>query len=313
MIEVENLVKNFAGVKAVKNMNFSVKPGEVVGFLGPNGAGKTTMMRILSGYMPATSGSVRVGGLDVMDHSKEVRGMIGYLPESCPLYLDMRVNEYLNYRARLKGLNRRVRKRRVREVKEQFGLSDVGRRVIGQLSKGFRQRVGFADTLVHEPPLLILDEPTVGLDPNQIREVRRLIKDLGKKHTVLLSTHILSEVDVTCERVLIMNEGEIIASDAPWNLRNLLSQGARITIELCGDVTAITGTLSTLTGVTEVEVEPIGDWLRVVVQCATDVDLRTKIYQTCHENNWVLRELREEPQTLEDVFVKLTNAKEGRF
>src|SRR5215470_16236669 len=194
MIEVANLTKRYAGHTAVSDISFNVARGEVVGLLGPNGAGKSTTMRVLSCYLPATSGTVRVAGLDVFHHSEEVRRRIGYMPENNPLYYDMRVREYLKFRARLKGLGIKRSRQRVDTVMEQCALTDVSRRIIGHLSKGYRQRVGLADALVHEPELIILDEPTIGLDPHQIRSVRQLIKDLSRNHTVLISTHILSEV-----------------------------------------------------------------------------------------------------------------------
>src|SRR5579862_4144094 len=202
MIEVENLTKRYAGHTAVSNLSFTVNRGEIVGLLGPNGAGKSTTMRVLSCYLPATSGTVRVAGLDVFHDSTEVRRRIGYMPENNPLHQEMRVKEYLKFRARLKGLGLRRSRQRVDVVLEQCGLTEVSRRIIGQLSKGFRQRVGLADALVHEPELLILDEPTIGLDPNQIRSVRQLIKSLAQAHTVLISTHILPEAEMTCHRVM---------------------------------------------------------------------------------------------------------------
>src|SRR5438034_7127072 len=211
MIEVASLTKRYAGVTAVSNVSFNVARGEVVGLLGPNGAGKSTTMRILSCYLPASSGTVRVAGLDVFRQSNEVRRRIGYMPENNPLHFDMRVREYLKFRARLKGLGLKHSRGRVDTVMEQCGLTDVARRIIGQLSKGYRQRVGLADALVHEPELIILDEPTIGLDPNQIRSVRQLIKSLAAKHTVLISTHILPEAEMMCSRMLIMYGGKILA------------------------------------------------------------------------------------------------------
>src|SRR5450755_3108889 len=208
MIEVSNLTKRYAGRTAVSDISFSVARGEIVGLLGPNGAGKSTTMRILSSFLPATSGTVRVAGFDVFHDSEDVRRRIGYMPENNPLYPEMRVREYLKFRARLKGLGWRRSRERMDTVMEQCGLTDVSRRVIGQLSKGYRQRVGLADALVHEPELIILDEPTIGLDPNQIRLVRQLIKGLGGTHTVLISTHILPEAEMTCHRVLIMFDGK---------------------------------------------------------------------------------------------------------
>src|SRR5437667_9509098 len=199
MIEVANLTKRYAGHAAVSNISFSVRRGEIVGLLGPNGAGKSTTMRILACYLPATSGTARVAGWDVFTDSDEVRRRIGYMPENNPLHADMRVKEYLKFRARLKGLSRKRCRQRVDTVMQQCGLTEVSRRIIGHLSKGYRQRVGLADALVHEPELIILDEPTIGLDPNQIRSVRQLIKSLGNTHTVLISTHILPEAEMTCK------------------------------------------------------------------------------------------------------------------
>src|SRR5579859_7575475 len=232
MIEVANLTKRYAGHTAVSNISFTVGRGEIVGLLGPNGAGKSTTMRILSCYLPASSGTVRVAGLDVFAHSREIRRRIGYMPENNPLPFDMRVREYLKFRARLKGLSRKQSRQRVDIVMEQCSLTDVSRRIIGQLSKGYRQRVGLADALVHEPDLIILDEPTIGLDPNQIRSVRKLIKSLANTHTVLISTHILPEVEMTCNRVLIMFAGKILAADTPENLQRLMSGNGQVLAEI---------------------------------------------------------------------------------
>src|SRR5512140_1455944 len=218
MIKVENLTKRYAGQTAIQDLNFEVSQGEIMGFLGPNGAGKTTTMRILAGFMPPTSGRASVAGFDVFEQSLQARAHLGYMPENVPLYSDMRVTEYLNYRAALKGVPHRRISERVGDVRELCGLKDVERKLIGTLSKGYRQRVGLADALVAEPDLLILDEPTIGLDPNQIRQVRELIKNLGKQHTILLSTHILPEVEVMCSRVIVIHKGEIRASDTAENL-----------------------------------------------------------------------------------------------
>src|SRR5678816_901580 len=232
MIEVVNLTKRYAGRTALSNISFTVGRGEIVGLLGPNGAGKSTTMRILSCFLPATSGTVRVAGLDVFRHSEEVRRRIGYMPENNPLHFDMRVREYLKFRARLKGLGRRQSRDRVDTVLEQCSLTDVSHRIVGQLSKGYRQRVGLADALVHEPELIILDEPTIGLDPNQIRSVRQLIKSLGGKHTVLISTHILPEVEMTCNRVLILHQGRILAADTTENLQQLIGDRGQVVAEI---------------------------------------------------------------------------------
>src|SRR5690349_17941827 len=232
MIEVANLTKRYAGHTAVSNISFSVRRGEIVGLLGPNGAGKSTTMRILSCYLPASSGTVRVAGLDVFQHSNEVRRRIGYMPENNPLHFDMRVREYLKFRARLKGLGLKSSRARVDVVMEQCGLTDVARRIIGHLSKGYRQRVGLADALVHEPELIILDEPTIGLDPNQIRSVRQLIKGLAQAHTVLISTHILPEAEMTCNRMMILYEGKILAADTPENLQRLITGNSTVVAEI---------------------------------------------------------------------------------
>src|SRR3954464_13896142 len=232
MIEVANLTKRYAGHRAVNGLTFSVAQGEIVGLLGPNGAGKTTIMRILSCYMPASSGTARVAGFDVFSEADEVRRHIGYMPENNPLHKEMRVRDYLKFRARLKGLGRVQSRERVDVVMQQCGLGDVSKRVIAHLSKGFQQRVGLADALVHEPSLIILDEPTAGLDQNQIRSVRQLIKDLAGKHTVLLSTHILPEVEMTCNRVLILQHGRIVADDSPRNLQKVMSDGGQVIAEI---------------------------------------------------------------------------------
>src|SRR5262249_18687413 len=232
MIEVRDLTKRYAKYTAVNDVSFEVARGEIVGLLGPNGAGKSTILRILSSFIPATSGSVRVGGYDVFFQADEARRRIGYMPENNPLHQEMRVREYLKFRARLKGLNRSESRERVDAVMQQCGLTDVSKRIIGQLSKGYRQRVGLADALVHEPELIILDEPTIGLDPNQIRSVRQLIRNLGEKHTVLISTHILPEAEITCHRVVIMYEGRILAADTPENLQGLMSGDGQVIAEI---------------------------------------------------------------------------------
>src|SRR6185295_16913988 len=232
MIEVSDLTKRYAGHTAVSGLSFTVGRGEIVGLLGPNGAGKSTTMRILSCYMPATSGTVRVAGLDVFTDADEVRRRIGYMPENNPLHPEMRVREYLKFRGRLKGLGIRQSRERAGVVMEQFGLTEVSKRIIGHLSKGYKQRVGLADALIHEPELIILDEPTIGLDPHQIRSVRQLIKSLAEKHTVLISTHILPEAEMTCNRMLIMFDGRILAADTPENLQKVMAGNSQIIVEI---------------------------------------------------------------------------------
>ncbi len=309
MIEVKNLTKRFAGCRAVDDVSFTVGKGEVVGFLGPNGAGKSTTMRILACYLPASSGEAKVAGFDVFRHSLEVRRRIGYLPESTPLYPEMRVDEYLSYRAALKGVGSRRRRPRVNEVKELCGLTDVGRRIVGQLSKGYRQRVGMADALVHDPELIILDEPTIGLDPNQIRQVREVIRNLAPKHTVLLSTHILPEVEVTCQRVLIINRGRIVASDSPDRLRTRLQGGREIVAELRGAKGDVAQELYQLPGVTRVTAEAVEDWTRFRIECGTE-DIRPLVFAAAARSGWTLRELRQEKQSLEDIFAALTRVEQ---
>src|SRR6266545_5560761 len=228
MIKVENLTKRYAGQPAIRDLNFEVGKGEVMGFLGPNGAGKTTTMRILAGFMPPTSGRASIAGFDVFGKSLQARAHLGYMPENVPLYNDMRVTEYLDYRAALKGVPHRRVTERVGDVKELCGLREVERKLIGTLSKGYRQRVGLADALVSDPPLLVLDEPTAGLDPNQIREVRKLIRELGTDHTILLSTHILSEVQAACDRAIVIDRGRVVAQGTLSELQSSRNSAALV-------------------------------------------------------------------------------------
>lgn len=307
MIEVSNLIKNYAGFKAVQDISFHVTKGEIVGFLGPNGAGKSTTMKILAGYLPPTDGRVTVSGFNVVTDSVEVRRRIGYMPENNPLYLDMRVDEFLAYRARVKGVASRKVKDRVEIVKRQTDIKDKERTIIGNLSKGYKQRVGLADAMVHEPDLLILDEPTIGLDPNQIRSVRDLIKELGKHHTILLSTHILSEVEMTCNRVLIINKGRIEASDTPANLTKLVRGGGSIRLEIKATSEAAAKKLREIPSVEEVEVSGEGDWTKVQVFASKGEDIRDAVWQVIRRENWDLREMSRHRATLEDVFVELTH------
>lgn len=312
MIRVSHLTKRFAGCVAVDDVSFKIERGEVVGFLGVNGAGKTTMMRILSCYLPATAGSAEVAGHDVFRDSLEVRRRIGYLPENAPLYPEMRVDEYLRFRAQLKGVAPAAQRRRIQEVKDRCGLKDSGRRIIGQLSRGYRQRVGLADCLVHEPELLILDEPTLGLDPAQVIQVREMIKDLAQRHTILLSTHILSEVEATCRRVLIIHQGRIVASDTPEKLRDPLHSGARTVVELSGPPEEIQSRLEGLPDIRNVRQEgEDGEWRRYVIEGAHGTDVRPAVFELAARNHWRLRELRQDKNTLEEVFVSLTGTASG--
>lgn len=305
MIKVSNLTKQFAGHTAVDNVSFHVQRGEIVGFLGPNGAGKTTTMRMLTGFLNPTHGTVEIAGCDVFEDPIEARRHIGYMPESCPLYTDMRVDEYLRFRAQIKGVARKSIRERQDIVKEQCGLTEVGRRIIGQLSKGYRQRVGLADSLLHDPDLLILDEPTAGLDPNQIREVRELIRQLAERHTLLLSTHILPEVEITCRRILIINKGKIVASDSPESLQKRLEGDLVICTEIAGDAPAIESALKGLGAVDVLEREVLdGDWNRYRIDSSSP-DIRTQIFECAASKGWKMRELHLESRSLEDVFVSI--------
>jgi ABC-2 type transport system ATP-binding protein len=294
-------------VTALNGVSFEVQRGEIVGFLGPNGAGKSTAMRILTGFIPATSGRVQVAGLDVFENSLEVRERVGYMPENNPLYTDMRVTEYLKFRAKLKRLPRTERKERIPEVMESTGIKDVAHRIIGHLSKGYRQRVGLADALLAEPDLLILDEPTIGLDPVQIRQVRQLIKDLGKRHTILLSTHILPEVEMTCNRVIIIHHGRILASDTPDSLTKTLNAGGLIQVEVRGPVPEVQAGLRAVENVESVEAKQLEDgFVQVMLAPKPGTDPREKVYQAVASHGWTLRELTRSRTTLEDIFVQIT-------
>jgi ABC-2 type transport system ATP-binding protein len=306
MIQVENLIKRYAGGEAVRGITFSVEKGEVVGFLGPNGAGKSTTMRMLTGYLPPTDGRMEVAGAKLPQESLLVRQRIGYMPENVPLYPEMRVEEFLEYRGRLKRVSRGEISHRVGLVLDQCGLTDVRKKIIGSLSKGFRQRVGLADALVHNPMLLILDEPTAGLDPHQIRSFRELIKELGKDRTILLSTHILSEVEMVCGRAIIINKGKIEASDTLANLEKRVQAGA-LQIEVKADPASAKEKLGKIAEVSVVaELNRAGDWISFEVTAAPGKDIRGEVDGLIKREQWPLREFRREKARLEDVFVELT-------
>ena len=306
MIQVENLMKRYAGGEAVRGLTFSVEKGEVVGFLGPNGAGKSTTMRMLTGYLPPTDGRIEVAGAKLPKESLLVRQRIGYMPENVPLYPEMRVEEFLEYRGRLKRVSRGEITHRVGLVLDQCGLTDVRGKIIGSLSKGFRQRVGLADALVHNPMLLILDEPTAGLDPHQIRSFRELIKELGKDRTILLSTHILSEVEMVCRRAIIINKGKIEASDTLANLEKRVQAGA-LQIEVKADPAVAKEKLAKIAEVSLVtELNRAGDWVSYEVTAAPGKDIRGEVDGLIKREQWPLREFRREKARLEDVFVELT-------
>lgn len=309
MIKVENLTKRYGSVLAVDGIDFEVNRGEIMGFLGPNGAGKSTTMRMLACYLPPTSGRAEIAGCDVFTDSLRAREHIGYMPENVPLPQDMRVNEYLRFRAALKGVPGRRIKERLNDVCELCALGDVERKLIGALSKGYRQRVGLADAMIHEPELLILDEPTIGLDPNQIRQVRELIKNLRRHHTILLSTHILSEVEKTCSRVIIINKGRIEALDTPENLRSRLSEGGEATLEArVPDAAAAAGKIRAVAGVRACSHHRLGDWTRFTL--TVEGDPREALHGLAVGEKWPVRELSRRSASLEQVFVEVTHAED---
>lgn len=307
MIKVQNLTKRYAGFTAVNNLNFEVEKGEIVGFLGPNGAGKSTTMKILTSYLPATSGTASIAGYDVFEQSMEARKHLGYLPENTPLYTDMRVGEYLRYRANLKGVPGRKIKEAVGEVLELCSLKDRERNLISSLSKGYRQRVGLADALVHDPDLLILDEPTIGLDPIQIRQVRELIKNLGGKRTVLISTHILPEVEIMCSRVIVIHKGQIRASDTAENLLKNHRASGNMRLE-AKTAPSSADALSRLPGVKGIETEQDGEWCTFQMRLEANADPSEEVMRLAAEKQWSVREITRRRPTLEDVFVELTHS-----
>jgi ABC-2 type transport system ATP-binding protein len=307
MITVENLTKYFGPILALSRVTFTVEKGEIVGFLGPNGAGKTTTMRILTTYLPATSGVARVAGHDVMKESMEVRRNIGYLPENVPLYPEMRVEEYLSYRAKLKGVPRADRQKRVETALERCRIREVRRRLVGTLSRGYRQRVGLADAMVHDPPILILDEPTAGLDPIQIRETLATIKDLGRTHTILLSTHHLSEVEAICERAIIITYGHVGLSKRLSELET----DSVIVLEVRGPAEQIANVLRTTEGVAGLTSHPLGDGVTSFeIRPHGEKDLREALSQRVFKNGWALRRLDLRRRRLDDRFMEIMRAED---
>jgi ABC-2 type transport system ATP-binding protein len=310
-ITVRNLTKLYGEQKAIDDLSFDVKTGEILGFLGPNGAGKTTTMKIITCYMPPTHGTVEVDGLNISDQSLEVRKKIGYLPEMNPLYLDMNVLDYLEYSARLHGLRSGQMQSRVKEMVHVCGLEEVRHKDVGELSKGYRQRVGLAQAMIHEPDVLILDEPTSGLDPNQIVEIRNLIKHLGQAKTVILSTHILTEVQATCNRVLIINEGKIVADGSPERLQREFHGAEALTLEVRTNATDPVGQLlpklQSLPAITQATLlSQEGSVSRFELHADKGSDIREAAFRLAVDEGWVLLELHRKTTTLEDVFHKLT-------
>jgi len=309
LIEVQDLTKSYGTTTAVDHVSFTVNKGEILGFLGPNGAGKTTTMRVLTGYMPATSGTARVAGFDVFTMSMEVRRRIGYLPEAPPLYPDMSVAAYLDFVARIKNVPAERRADRVDDALHKTSLVEKRDELIKRLSRGYKQRVGLAQALVHDPEVIILDEPTVGLDPKQIIEVRHLIKSLAGNHTIILSTHILPEVSMTCDRVVIINKGKVAAVDTPQNLTTQVSSGQRIRIEVEAPQNAVRDALAQIPGAKNVGIETAGSSsgrVLATVEVAPGKDIRSEIAARIVKNGWSLYELRGVSMSLEDIFLQLT-------
>ena len=311
MIEVDRLTKRYGPVPAIQDVSFTVEKGQIVGFLGPNGAGKTTTMRILSCFMPASGGTARVAGYDVFEQSLEVRRRIGYLPENVPLYADMTVDAYLDFVANIKGLGRSERRRRVGEVLERCQIPDVRGRLIGRLSKGYRQRVGLAQALIADPDVLILDEPTIGLDPKQIVGIRQLIKSLAGAHTVILSTHILPEVSMVCEGVIIINRGSVVASGPLDRLMQELSPTARLQVQVDGPTELVTQSLRALPGIQRVEARGVVDGVSTfVLEAERARDIRREVAQLVAQQRWGLFELKALDLSLEDVFIRIVAGEE---
>jgi len=306
VIQANNLTKYYGPKAAIQDVTFNVQPGEILGFLGPNAAGKTTTMRILTGFLPATSGSAQVAGYDVFNDSLEVRRRIGYLPETVPLYPEMSVRDYLGFFAQVRGVKNVGRS--LARVAEMTNIGDRLNDRIGKLSKGYRQRVGLAQALIHDPPVLILDEPTIGLDPKQIIEFRQLIKSLGGEHTIILSTHILPEASQVCERVMIIHEGRIVTEDTPERLTARLQGSERFVLRVRRPAEETVARLKEITGV--VNVEPRADGYYEVA-CALDVDRREEIAATAVQGGWGLLELRPVIMSLEEIFLKLTTKEEA--
>jgi ABC-2 type transport system ATP-binding protein len=306
MIQLSQVTKSYNGVKAVDNITLSIPSGQILGFLGPNGAGKTTTMRMITCYMPPTSGKIVVDGLDTGEQSLEVRRKIGYLPEMAPVYQDMNVVDYLNYVADLRLIEGDVRSKRIKSVIDRCGLGDVLGKYVGELSKGYRQRVGLAQAMMHNPEMVILDEPTAGLDPNQIAEIRSLIKEIGREKTVILSTHILSEVQATCSRIVIINQGRIVADDTPQGLQASAKGRNVVMATLKKGAANVLPKTRSLSGVEEVREVPSNGDVKVRIETSSGRDVREDLFHLAVRENWVLLEMQAETHSLEDVFHRLT-------
>lgn len=310
MIDVKHLTKWYGRVLAVDDVSFHVAKGQIVGFLGPNGAGKSTTLKVLTCYLPATSGKVTIAGHDVLSESLAVRRNVGYMPEAVPLYPEMRVRELLIFRAALRDIPARQRKAAIDRVADRCWLSkpeDVMRRRVGELSRGYKQRVGLAEAMLHNPSVLILDEPTIGLDPNQIRAMRQLIVELGNDHTIILSSHILAEVEQSCNAIIVIASGRIIAAGSPNELRKKVLGPAQVIAEMRGaEAGELVSAVRTLDGVRDVAQDSVGGWTRLTIDCDGKADRRSEIYRLVAEKGWQLRELRDKAGSLEDFFVQVT-------
>lgn len=307
MISVKNISKNFGSIRAVQNVSFEIQPGEIVGFLGPNGAGKSTTMRMITGFLSPTQGAVEVAGVDVLVDPVAAQKKMGYLPESAALYNDMVVVDFLKFIGAFRGLTSEQLKRRIRIVRDQCQLESVLERKIGELSKGYRQRVGLAQALLHDPDVLILDEPTIGLDPNQIAEIRTLIRDIGKSKTILLSTHILSEVEAVCSRVIIINQGQIVAEGSPEVLMASQAHKAVYHVSVKAERLQVEQNFRALAPQADIQIlSATSGVVDVSLVCDGAEDMSEALFDLAVQNNWKLRRLTRESQTLEDVFRQLT-------
>lgn len=308
MIEIQNLTKKYGQITVVDNLNFTVNKGEILGFLGPNGAGKTTTMNIITGYLPSTEGTVKVDGFDIMESPTEVKKRIGYLPEHPPIYMDMTVKEYLDFVSDLKLVERRQKKGQMNNIMELIKITHVRDRLIKNLSKGYKQRVGLAQALIGSPDVLVLDEPTVGLDPKQIIEIRKLIKALGKEHTIILSSHILPEVSAVCERVVIINNGKIVAVDTPDNLSKGFGTVSKLSVTIVGPKSSIEGYVKDIYGVKYIEanIEKEKDVINYIVESDKNIDIRRPLFFAMAKAGYPILELKSMNMTLEDIFLSVT-------
>lgn len=307
MIEIQNLTKRYGQITAVNNISFTVNKGEILGFLGPNGAGKSTTMNIITGYIPSTEGTVKVDGYDILESPREVKKRIGFLPEQPPVYMDMTVIDYLNFVADLKKVDKKQKRSQISDIMELVKIGDHRNRLIKNLSKGYKQRVGLAQALVGSPEVLILDEPTVGLDPKQIIEIRKLIKALGKEHTIILSSHILPEVSAVCERIVIINKGEIAAIDTPENLSKGLGSASKLTATISGPRSSVENAIREIYGVKYVEATSSrdSDTTTYVIESDKDVDIRKPLFFAMARLGYPIIELKSLSMSLEDIFLQI--------